>query len=88
MARSSMYSFMNGFFRYNYFKMANKDKEETTFVTSWGTFFYKIMPFRLKNIGATYQRAMVIMFHDMVHKEIEVYVDNMSAKSKEEEDHC
>jgi hypothetical protein len=46
------------------------------------------MPFRLKNIGATYQRAMVIMFHDMVHKEIEVYVDNMSAKSKEEEDHC
>jgi hypothetical protein len=52
--------------------MANKDKEKTTFVTSWGTFFYKMMPFRLKNIGAIYQRAMVIMFHDMMHKEIEV----------------
>jgi len=37
---------------------------------------------------ATYQRAMVIMFHDMVHKEIEVYVDNMIAKSKEGEDRC
>ncbi|PKI61416.1 hypothetical protein CRG98_018190 [Punica granatum] len=51
-----------------------------------GTFCYKVMPFGLKNAGATYQRAMVTLFHDMMHKEIKVYVDDMIAKSKEGED--
>ena len=45
------------------------------------------MSFGLKNAGATYQRAMVALFHDMMHKEIEVYVDDMIAKSKTEEEH-
>ena len=45
------------------------------------------MPFELKNVKATYQRAMVTLFHDMIHKEIEVYVDNMIDKSKKEENH-
>ncbi|KAG5227324.1 Integrase, catalytic core [Salix suchowensis] len=45
------------------------------------------MPFGLKNAGATYQRAMVTLFHDMMHKEIEVYVDDMIAKSGEGENH-
>ncbi|PKI36893.1 hypothetical protein CRG98_042715 [Punica granatum] len=53
----------------------------------WGTFCYQVMPFGLKNAGATYQRAMVTLFHDMMHKEIEVYVDEMIAKSREGEDH-
>ncbi|RDX69630.1 Retrovirus-related Pol polyprotein from transposon 17.6, partial [Mucuna pruriens] len=47
-----------------------------------GTFCYKVMPFRLKNTVATYQRAMVTLFHDMMHKEVEVYVDDMIEKSK------
>ena len=45
------------------------------------------MPFGLKNAGATYQRAMVILFYDMMHKEIEVYVDDMIAKSQREDEH-
>lgn len=45
------------------------------------------MPFGLKNVGATYQRAMVTLFHDMKHKEIEVYVDDIISESKTEEDH-
>jgi len=45
------------------------------------------MSFGLKNAGATYQRAMVALFHDMMHREIEVYVDDMIAKSKTEEEH-
>jgi hypothetical protein len=45
------------------------------------------MSFGLKNVRATYQRAMVTLFHDMMHKEIEVYMDDMAAKSKEEESH-
>src|SRR4051812_9424594 len=45
------------------------------------------MPFGLKNAGETYQRAMNKLFHDMMHKEVEVYVDDMIAKSENEEDH-
>jgi hypothetical protein len=45
------------------------------------------MPFGLKNVGATYQRAMVALFHDMMQKEIKVYVDDMIAKSREGENH-
>ena len=46
-----------------------------------------MMPFGLKNAGATYQRAMVMLFHNMMHKEIKVYVDDMIAKSREEKEH-
>jgi hypothetical protein len=67
--------------------MAEEDKEKTIFVTPWGTFCYKVMPFGLKNAGATYQRAMITLFHDMMHREVEVYVDDILAKSKKEEDH-
>lgn len=45
------------------------------------------MPFWLKNARATYQRAMVTLFHDMIHKEIECYMDDMIAKSHTEEEH-
>ncbi|KAK5802979.1 hypothetical protein PVK06_030616 [Gossypium arboreum] len=78
----SLFSFMDGFSGYNQIKMHPEDMEKTTFVTIWGTFCYKVMPFGLKNAGATYQRAMVTLFHDMMHKEIEVYVDDMIANPK------
>ena len=45
------------------------------------------MPFGLKNAGPTYQRAMTTQFHDLMHQEMEVYVDDMIAKSKEFEGH-
>ena len=62
--------------------MAEKDKAKTTFATHWGTYTYDVMPFGLKNAGATYQWAMVTLFHDMKHKEIKVYVDNMITKPR------
>ncbi|KAK9011583.1 hypothetical protein V6N11_044430 [Hibiscus sabdariffa] len=86
-AGHSYFSFMDGFSGYNQIKMCPEDMNKTTFVTLWGTFCYKVMPFGLKNAGATYQRAMVVLFHDMMHKEIEVYVDDMIAKSRIEEEH-
>ena len=73
-AKHSLFSFMDGFSGYNQIKMAPEDIEKTTFVTMWGIFYYKVMSFGLKNAGATYQRAMVTLFHDMMHKEIEVYM--------------
>ena len=44
--------------------------EKTTLVTLRGTFCYKVMPFGLKNVGATYQRVILTLFHDMMHKEM------------------
>lgn len=87
MTQFSVFSFMDGFSDYNLIKMAPKDMEKTTFVTPWGIFCYKVMPFCLQNVSATYQRAMVTLFHDTIHKEIEVYVDDMIAKSQTEEEH-
>ena len=86
-AKFNVFSFMDGFSGYNQIRMALEDMEKTTYITPWGTFCYRVMPFGLKNAGATYQRAMTTLFHDMMHKEIEVYVDDMIAKSQTEENH-
>jgi len=83
----ALFSFMDGFSSYNQIKMTSEDMEKTIFVTLWGTFYYKVMCFGLKNTGVTYQRAMVALFHDMMHRKIEVYVDDIIAKSKTEEEH-
>ena len=82
-----LFSFMDGFSGYNQIKMSDRDKEKTAFITPWGTFHYRVMPFGLKNAGATYQRAIVTLFHDLMHKEIEIYVDDMIAKTRCGEDH-
>ncbi|XP_040940645.1 uncharacterized protein [Gossypium hirsutum] len=83
----SLFSFMDGFSGYNQIKMHSEDMEKTMFITLWETFCYKVIPFGLKNAGATYQKAMVTLFHDMMHKEIEVYVDDMIAKSRTKNEH-
>ena len=63
--------------------MALEDMEKTFFITPWGMYCYKVMPFGLKNAGATYQRAFTTLLHDLIHKEVEVYVDDMIVKSKD-----
>uniref|UniRef100_A0A2N9EZ34 RNA-directed DNA polymerase n=1 Tax=Fagus sylvatica TaxID=28930 RepID=A0A2N9EZ34_FAGSY len=83
----AMFSFMDGFSGYNQIRMSTRDAEKTAFRTPIGNFYYTVMPFGLKNAGATYQRTMTAMFHDMMHKEIEDYVDDIVVKSKKREDH-
>src|SRR5262249_29458706 len=46
------------------------------------------MPFGLKNAGATYQRAMMAIFHDMMHIHMEVYMDDVFVKSRIREGHA
>ena len=53
-----------------------------SFVTPIGNYYYKVMPFGLKNAGSTYQRMMTKMFESQMGKNIEVYIDNMVVKSK------
>ena len=83
---SALMSFMDGFSGYNQIKMAPRDMTKTTFI-EWGIFRYTMMPFGLKNVGATYQRMVIALLHDMMHNEVEVYVDDMIVKSKEREGH-
>ena len=80
-------SFMDGFFGYNQILMAPKDMEKTSFITEWGTYCYRVMLFGLKNVGATYRRAATTLFHDMMHRDVEVYVDDMIVKSRDRADH-
>ena len=87
MARHELLSFMDAFSGYNQIKMSEEDQEKTSFVTSQGLFCYKVMPFELKNAGATYQRLMNKMFAHQIGMNIQVYVDDMLVKSLCENDH-
>ncbi|KAI5389146.1 hypothetical protein KIW84_074700 [Lathyrus oleraceus] len=53
-AKFKVFSFMDGFSGYNQIKMAPEDMKKTIFISSWGTFCYRVMPFGLKNAGSTY----------------------------------
>ncbi|GAA0162691.1 hypothetical protein LIER_39459 [Lithospermum erythrorhizon] len=80
-------TFMDGSSRSNKIRMAPEDEELTVFRTTKGVYCYKVMPFGLKNAGATYQRAMQKVFDDMVHKNIECYVDDLVVKRPKKVDH-
>ena len=55
-------TFLDAFQRYHQIPLAMDDQEKTAFVTPIGNYHYKVMPFGLKNTGATYQRMMTRMF--------------------------
>lgn len=82
-----MLSLMDGFSGYNRIKIAPEDQDKTTFTYPWGSYCWNVMPFDLKNAGATYKRAMTIIFHDMIHTLMEDYVDELLAKSFTREGH-
>ena len=86
-ARHELLSFMDAFSGYNQIKMKEEDQEKTSFVTSQGLFCYKVMPFGLKNAGASYQRLMNKLFAHQLGRNVQVYVDDMLVKSVRENDH-
>ena len=67
--------------------MDEQDEESTAFITNMGLFCYRVMPFGLKNAGATYQRLVNKIFKPLIGHTMEVYVDDMITKSKEPRDH-
>ena len=72
---------MDAFLGCNQIWMHEDDQEKTSFVTSQGLFCYRVMPFRLKNAGATYQRLMNRMFASQIRRNVQVYMDDMLVKS-------
>ena len=80
-------SFLNAFQGYHQIPLALGDQEKTAFVTPIENYYYKVMSFGLKNVGSTYQRMMTRMLEPQLDKSIEVYIDDMVAKSKVVSEH-
>ena len=86
-AGHELLSFMDAFSSYNQISMDPDDQEKTSFVTAQGTYCYRVMPFGLKNKGATYQRLVNRMFQKQIGTSMEVYIDDMLVKSTTAEFH-
>ncbi|KAL0427336.1 UNVERIFIED_CONTAM: Retrovirus-related Pol polyprotein from transposon gypsy [Sesamum latifolium] len=79
--------FSNAYQGYHQIFMLEEDRDKTSFITENGVYCYNVMPFDLKKAGATYQRLVNRMFKELIGSTMEVYVDDMLVKSKEERDH-
>nr|GFB57807.1 reverse transcriptase domain-containing protein [Tanacetum cinerariifolium] len=75
---NEFYCFLDGFSGYFQIPIDQQDKEKTTFTCPYGTFVYRRMPFGLCNAPGTFQRCMMSIFHDMIEKMMEVFLDDFS----------
>ena len=82
-------SFMDGNASYNQIFMAEGDIHKTAFRCpgAIGLYEWVVMTFGLKSAGATYQRAMNYIFHDLIGLLVEIYIDDAVVKSREIADH-
>ena len=77
-------TFTDAYSGYNQILMCHIDEEKTGFITPTANYCYKVMPFDLKNMGATYQRLMNKVFTELIGDLMEVYIDDMLIKTREE----
>nr|GEW52767.1 reverse transcriptase domain-containing protein [Tanacetum cinerariifolium] len=78
LAGNEYYYFLDGFLGYFQISIDPKDQEKTTFTYPYGTFAYRRMPFGLCNAPGTFQRCMMAIFHDMIEKTMEVFMEDFS----------
>nr|GFA36691.1 reverse transcriptase domain-containing protein [Tanacetum cinerariifolium] len=78
LAGNQYYCFLDGFSGYFQILIDPKDKEKTTFTCPYETFAYRRMPFGLCNAPGMFQRCMMAIFHDMIEKTMEVFMDDFS----------
>lgn len=67
--------------------MSEEGQEKTSFITSQGLYYYRVMPFELKNVGPTYQRLVNQRFSKQIERNMKMYIDDLLIKSKEVESH-
>jgi hypothetical protein len=78
-------SFLDAYSGYNKIKLKKEDKEKTAFITPYDVFCYQVMPFSLKNAGATYQRMMQNCLESQIGCNIQVYIDDVVITTRKEE---
>ena len=76
-------SFLDAFQGYHQIALTAEDQEKTSFITPRANYHYIVIPFGLKNAGATYQRMKTRMFKDKIRSTVEVHIDDMVVKSQE-----
>ena len=86
-AGCKLLSFLDAFSGYNQIKMHPMDEEKTAFMTERSCYYYKLMPFGLKNARATYQRLMDKVLTPMLGRNVQAYVDDMVVTSLEKSKH-
>jgi hypothetical protein len=78
-------SFLDAYLGYNQIKLKKEDEEKTAFITPYNVFCYQVMPFGLKNAGATYQRMMQNCLGSQIGQNIQVYIDDIVITTRNEE---
>jgi hypothetical protein len=78
---------MDAYSGYNQIPLYEPDQIKTSFTTEQDIFCYRVMPFGLKNAGATYQRLVTKVFNDLLGQTMEVYIDDMLVKSSSQQSH-
>jgi hypothetical protein len=73
--------FLDAYSGYNQIRLKVEDKEKTAFITPHGVYCYTMMPFGLKNAGATYQWCTQACLKKQIGRNIEVYIDDILIKS-------
>jgi len=80
-------NFLDALFGYNQIRMHPRDECKTVFMTELSCYCYKVMPFGLKNAGATYQRLMDGVLAPMIGQNVQAYVDDIVVTSQQKEQH-
>ena len=78
LVEQQFFSFLNGFSGYNQIQIAPEEQDKTTFACPWGTFTYRVLPFSLCNAPATFQRAILSIFSNLINEGLEVYMDDFT----------
>lgn len=82
-----MFSFLEGYYRYNQVLVSELERLNTTFLMKGWPFTFRRIPFGLVNVGVTFQRGMEISFHGIIGKSVVVYLDDLIVYSKRRFDH-
>jgi hypothetical protein len=75
-------SFLDYYSSYHQVALKEEDQIKTTFITPFGVYSYTTITFGLKNVGATYQRAIQLCLADQLHRNVEAYVDDVVIKTR------
>ena len=82
-SRCETLCFLGAYSGYHQIAMKESDQLATSLITPFGLFYYVMMPFGLKNTGATYQQCMLKCFIDLIGRTVEAYIDDIVVKSKQ-----
>jgi hypothetical protein len=85
MAGCARLSFLDTYSGYNQIKLKKEDEEKMAFITPYIVFCYQVMPFGLKNTGATYQRMMQSCLGSQIGQNMQVYIDGIVITTRKEE---